>query len=54
MFAILNLLNSDISAIIPTSSQLPYLVKFSMAVFLSLWDVKNLVHVWIPLLPCYS
>ena len=28
-----------------------YLVEFSMAVFLSLWDVKNLVHVGLPLLP---
>lgn len=34
-----------------TFSKLPYLVEFSKAVFLSLWDVKNLVHVRIPLLP---
>lgn len=39
---------------VPTLSQLQYLVKFSTAVFLSLWDVETLVHVWIPLLPCYS
>lgn len=28
-----------------------YLVEFSMAVFLSLRDMKNLVHVRLPLLP---
>lgn len=27
------------------------LVKFSLAIFLSLWDMKNLVHVRLPLLP---
>lgn len=34
-----------------TSWKPPYLVEFSMAVFLSLRDVKNLVHVRTPLLP---
>lgn len=31
-----------------------YLVKFPQAVFLSLWDMENLVHVRLPLLPCDS
>lgn len=31
-----------------------YLVEFPMAVFLSLWDMENLVHVRLPLLPSDS
>lgn len=32
----------------------PYLVEFPIAVFLSLWNVKDLVHVRSPLLPGHS
>lgn len=31
-----------------------YLVESPTAVFLSLWNMKNLVHVRLPLLPCDS
>lgn len=47
VLANLNPLNND-----GLASESPlYLVEFSMAVFLGLWDMENLVHVRLPLLP---